>query len=69
MLRATHSPDAGSWLPVFGRWVGVGVFALLLALPPPEGLPVEGWRTAAVTSLMAIFWLTCLLYTSDAADE
>ena len=58
MLRATHSPDAGSWLPVFGRWVGVGVFALLLALPPPEGLPVEGWRTAAVTSLMAIFWLT-----------
>ena len=58
MLSAASSPGSDSRVPRFGRWVGVGVFALLLALPPPDGLPIEGWRTAAVTSLMAIFWLT-----------
>lgn len=37
---------------------GALVFALLLALPGPEGLSVEGWRTAAVATLMAVWWMT-----------
>lgn len=35
----------------------VACLALLLA-PVPAGLPVEGWRTAAVALLMAIWWVT-----------
>jgi sodium-dependent dicarboxylate transporter 2/3/5 len=31
---------------------------LTLLLPPPEGLSPEGWRTAGVGLLMAIFWIT-----------
>lgn len=30
----------------------------LLALPPPDGLAVAGWRTAAVAVLMAVWWAT-----------
>ena len=29
----------------------------------------EHWRRATFTLGMAMLWLTCLLYTSDAADE
>ncbi|MEQ9399615.1 MAG: DASS family sodium-coupled anion symporter [Longimicrobiales bacterium] len=42
----------------FGLFLGAAVFVLLLLLPGPEGLSVEGWRTAAVASLMAIWWMT-----------
>ncbi len=42
-------------------WIGMmlGPLALLitLVLPPPEGLSVEGWRTAGVAALMAVFWI------------
>lgn len=41
-----------------GLALGIGVFAVLLALPPPEGLELSPWRVAAVASLLAIFWLT-----------
>jgi sodium-dependent dicarboxylate transporter 2/3/5 len=39
-------------------WV-VGPAALLLTtvLPPPAGLSVEGWLTAGVATLMAVFWV------------
>jgi len=30
----------------------------MLALPAPGGLEAAGWRTAAVTALMAIWWMT-----------
>ncbi len=43
------------------QWAGwmLGPAALLttLVLPPPEGLSVEGWRTAGAAGLMAIFWI------------
>lgn len=31
---------------------------LVLAFPPPAGLPLEGWRTAAVALWMAAWWIT-----------
>lgn len=33
-------------------------FVVLLALPPPPGLDVTGWRTAACGAAMAILWIT-----------
>lgn len=34
------------------------IFAAMVFLPAPEGMPQEAWRTAAVGSLMAIWWVT-----------
>ncbi|MFZ9709282.1 MAG: SLC13 family permease [Steroidobacteraceae bacterium] len=41
-----------------GFWLGVVAFALLLALPAPEGLSAEGWRVAAITVLIGLWWFT-----------
>lgn len=41
-----------------GLLAGPVVFVLLLLLPAPAGLSFVGWRTAAVASLMAIWWTT-----------
>jgi solute carrier family 13 (sodium-dependent dicarboxylate transporter), member 2/3/5 len=39
-------------------WVlGPAVLLATLVFPPPEGLSVEGWRTAGAAGLMAIFWI------------
>ena len=43
---------------ITGLALGVAVFALMLALPPPEGLELAPWRVAAVAMLLAIFWLS-----------
>jgi sodium-dependent dicarboxylate transporter 2/3/5 len=37
---------------------GLGVFVVLLVLPPPEGMTPEAWRAAAVATLMALWWIT-----------
>lgn len=37
---------------------GVLVLVILLMTPTPEGLSDEAWRTAAITILMGIWWLT-----------
>ncbi|MFZ2493662.1 MAG: SLC13 family permease [Thermoanaerobaculia bacterium] len=37
---------------------GIALFAFLLTLPPPVGLPAAGWRAAAVAALMATWWIT-----------
>lgn len=41
-----------------GFVAGIIVFLVMLFTPAPEGLPIEGWRTAAVGMLMAIWWIT-----------
>ena len=41
-----------------GLLLGGGIFFLLIVIPAPSGLSVEGWRTAAVTILMADWWMT-----------
>lgn len=40
-----------------GWVIGPAVLLLTLVLPPPEGLSVEGWRTAGAAGLMAVFWI------------
>jgi sodium-dependent dicarboxylate transporter 2/3/5 len=37
---------------------GAAIFVLMLLLPAPTGLTVEGWRTAATAVLMAVWWMT-----------
>jgi len=37
---------------------GLLVFVIMLMVPAPEGLTTEAWRTAAVTLLMGIWWIT-----------
>ena len=41
-----------------GLILGPVLMILVLCLPCPEGLPVAGWRTAAVTALVACWWIT-----------
>ena len=41
-----------------GFWLGVALFMVMLVLPAPAGLPTAGWKTAAVTVLMATWWFT-----------
>jgi len=37
---------------------GLAVFFILLFIPAPEGLSDEAWKTAAVTILMGIWWIS-----------
>jgi len=41
-----------------GLAAGPLLFAAMLFLPPPEGMAILAWRTAAVGALMAIWWIT-----------
>jgi sodium-dependent dicarboxylate transporter 2/3/5 len=41
-----------------GLALGPLTLLVLLLLPPPEGLEVEGWRTIAIGLWMAIWWVT-----------
>ncbi len=41
-----------------GLPLGLVTFVAILVSPPPANLPVDGWRTAAVAALMAIWWVT-----------
>ena len=50
-----HSP---ALRPRIGLLSGPVVFALLLLLPAPEELAIEGWRVAAVAALMITWWIT-----------
>lgn len=42
----------------YGLIGGLAAFLLLVLLPAPQGLSQEGWFTAAVALLMAIWWVT-----------
>lgn len=48
--------------PVTKRFIGMGsgllLFIIMIVSPPPEGLSHEGWYTAAIAVLMAIWWTT-----------
>jgi solute carrier family 13 (sodium-dependent dicarboxylate transporter), member 2/3/5 len=43
---------------LIGLALAVSVFALMLVLPPPDGLEPTAWRVAAVAVLMAVLWLS-----------
>lgn len=49
------NPNRGKQI---GFFLGPIVFVLMLLLPAPEGMKVEAWRVAAVTALMAIWWIS-----------
>lgn len=53
-------PFLTTYRPVqrLGLGLGAAAFLGLLALPAPEGLGVDAWRTAAVALLMAVWWMT-----------
>ena len=42
----------------YGFFGGLALFLILLALPAPEGMPIEAWRVAALVALMASWWMT-----------
>lgn len=41
-----------------GFFGGLALFLVLLLLPPPESMPIEAWRVAALVALMASWWMT-----------
>jgi sodium-dependent dicarboxylate transporter 2/3/5 len=43
---------------LFGLIGGLLVFLLMLVLPAPAGMETTAWRVAALTVLMAIWWMT-----------
>ncbi|RFC62575.1 DASS family sodium-coupled anion symporter [Fulvimarina endophytica] len=51
------SGEHGSLKPIQAA-LGILVFIVLLLLPPPEGLSIEGWRVVAVATLMIVWWIT-----------
>lgn len=50
----------GSYRPAqrTGLLLGAAVFFIMVLLPAPAGLEPAGWRTAAVATLMATWWMT-----------
>ena len=57
MSAQAQAEDSGNGRKV-GFFLGPALFALMLILPTPEGMQVEAWRVAAVTVLMAVWWIT-----------
>ena len=41
-----------------GFWGGLFVFVVMLFMPAPAGMEVSAWRVAALTILMATWWMT-----------
>ena len=58
ILDDTTGSDSYRQAQRLGLIGGGLVFLILLLLPAPASLSVEGWRTAAVAILMAIWWMT-----------
>jgi sodium-dependent dicarboxylate transporter 2/3/5 len=42
----------------WGLWGGLAVFAAMLILPAPAGMPLAAWQTSAIVVLMAVWWMT-----------
>ena len=55
--RETNDERIGAWR-IAALTAGPLALSAILALPAPEGLPVEGWRLVGVTAWMVIWWLT-----------
>lgn len=51
------SQGRGKW-PLGALALGPGLFLLILLVPPPEPLSLPAWRTVAVATWMATWWLT-----------
>ncbi len=60
MASVPHSDNAATYglRQRIGLVLGPVLFLVMLLLPGPEGLSVEGWHTAAVAMLMAVWWIS-----------
>ncbi|MBK6485697.1 MAG: DASS family sodium-coupled anion symporter [Gemmatimonadetes bacterium] len=62
--RSEHADDHRAWWQgggaryTAGLILGLVLFVVMLLLPAPAGMTLAGWRTAAVGTLMAIWWVT-----------
>ena len=57
--KAEKTDETGSPLKrLAGMAGGLILFAVMIISTPPEGLSQEGWYTAAIAMLMAIWWVT-----------
>lgn len=43
---------------IIGLFAGLILFSIVLVIPTPEGMAIPAQRTAAVTCLMAVWWMT-----------
>ncbi len=50
--------EAAGARTIAGLVLGLVVFAWMLVVPPPREMTLPAWRTAAVGTLMAIWWVT-----------
>jgi len=41
-----------------GLWAGLAVFITMLLMPAPESMSAQAWKVAALTILMATWWMT-----------
>lgn len=55
-VDSAHSTE--NRIPLYGKIFSVAFFLLILNLPTPEGMTAGAQRLAAVTTLMAILWMT-----------
>ena len=42
----------------WGLWGGIAIFLLMLLMGPPASMGAPAWHVAALTLLMAIWWMT-----------
>ena len=61
--------DPSRWLSRqrAGLFAGPLVLLIMLLLPPPQGMSLAAWRTAAVGLFMAIWWITEAVHISATA--
>jgi len=60
-------PSTYSLRQRMGLFIGIGAFVLFLFLPPPQGMSPAAWRTAAITALMAVWWVSEAVHLSVTA--
>ncbi len=52
-----NDPTSSRWRQSVWLWVALAVFAGLLAMPTPSGMPAPAQRLLAVTALMTVLWV------------
>ena len=53
-----NKPETYSKRQSIGLFTALPLFIILLLMPAPAGLAVEGWRVFAIAAFMAILWMT-----------
>jgi sodium-dependent dicarboxylate transporter 2/3/5 len=57
MSDSLTTPETYTLRQIFGLAAGLAAFAVLLVLPPPDGMSEKGMLVAAIAALMAIWWI------------